>query len=132
MGPLFSAHPQNLLHHQIILTNPFLIIHESCESEWQRVGFGPGFLMPGPDLRALPRYSDLAHLINEFFSLAPNPPRQVSAGPVQPLLGLIRGPIRPNLIFFLKSQTETQTETTTQINQHCIISLAEIRFLDRK
>ena len=47
------------------------------------------------------------------FFLALNPARQVFTGLVQPLLGLFRGsPIQPNLIFFLKTQTQTQ------INQH--------------
>ena len=87
--------------------------------------------MPRPDPRALPCYPDLARLINGFF-LAPNPPRQVFTGPVQPLLGLIRDPIRPNLIKKKKTQIETETETVTQINQHCVISFAEMRFLDRK
>ena len=82
--------------------------------EWQRVGFRPGFLIPGLDPWVLPYYPNPAHLINGSFFLAPNPTCQVFAGPVQLLLGLFRGsPIQPNLIFLKETQTQTQ------INQHC-------------
>ena len=75
--------------------------------------------------------------------LAPNLPRRVftgPTGPVQPLLGLIHGPIQPNLIIYIfkkknthtHTHTHTQTQIATQINQHCVTSLAEMRFLDRK
>ena len=58
-----------------------------------QVGFFDAQTRPaGPPL--LPRPGPF----NKWFFLAPNPPRQVFTGPVQPLLGLIRDPIRPNLI----------------------------------
>ena len=64
------------------------------------------------------------------FFLAPNSALQVSVGPVQPLLGLIRGPIRPNLIKKKQKQKLKHKQQHKSIN--IVISLVEMRFLDRK
>ena len=78
---------------------------------WVQTGFFDTRTRPaGPPLLLRPNPFN-----KQVFFLAPNPTRQVSTGPVQPLLGVFRGrPIQPNL-FFKKTQTQTQT----QINQHC-------------
>ena len=83
-------------------------------TDWVRGGFFDTRTRPaGPLL--LPRLGMFNKLVIFF---APNPARWVSAGPlghVQPLLGLIHGPVQSNLIYIYIYITQT----TTQINQHC-------------
>ena len=50
--------------------------------EWERVGFGPGFSIPGSNPRVLVHGPDLARLLNGFFSQGLDLPRRAH-GPVQ-------------------------------------------------
>ena len=56
--------------------------------ECQRVGFGPGFSIPGLDPRDKTRGPDPARLGYQVFSWGPDPPQ---SGPTGPVWGL--GPI---------------------------------------
>ena len=59
-----------------------------------------GFFMLGTDPWALPRYPNLAYLINgSSFSPKPTLSGIHEPHPATSVLGLIRGPIRPNLIY---------------------------------
>ena len=61
------------------------------DQEWQRVGFGPGFSISGPDPRVLNRGPNPIRLLNGFFSRGPDPPllgyRVFSRGPDPPQPG---------------------------------------------
>ena len=61
--------------------------------EWQRVGFGPGFFIFGPDPRVKISGLDPAHLLCGFFSRGSDPPLPEPAGPVKGL-SPISGPTK--------------------------------------
>ena len=75
---------------------------------WVQTGFFDTRTRPaGPPLLLGPNPFN-----KQVFFLAPNLTRQVSTGPVQPLLGVFRGPlIQPNL--FLKKKKNTNTNQST-------------------
>ena len=72
-----------------IITSAKLIYNQ----EWQRVGFGPGFFIFGPDPRVKISGLDLAHLLCGFFSRGSDLPPPEPTGPVKGL-SPISGPTK--------------------------------------
>ena len=64
------------------------------------------------------------------FFLAPNLSRQVSVGPVQPLLGLFHGfPIQPNLIVNKKIKKIKNKTPNTNTNQSTLLSVKSSNYI---
>ena len=93
---LFESSSPSLVDHLNPYLSTCLISHlpqlsVSCisqgntfQQEWQRVEFGSGFSISGPDPRVLARSSKPTRLLTRFFSQGPDPPPSSPAGPVKP------------------------------------------------
>ena len=58
------------------------ITHHTHAQGWQRVGFGPGFCIPGADPRAKTRNPDPVRILIGFFFPGPRPAPPGPTGPV--------------------------------------------------
>ena len=65
-------------------SQPFIQHKSTSTQEWQRVGFGPGFSIPGPDPRGKTHGPDPPRLGYRVFSRGPDPPQQGPTGPAGP------------------------------------------------